>query len=1003
MPTLQQGKKVWEKIRFYSHSHPFACEFVKRLQQEGLSGLMDLATQTLGEHPENVTPDLKPGERFENTKNPNKAFVARPYPPVTVDFSRGGAYSQYNWELFFHIPLLVADRLVQDGRGEQAEVWFRYIFNPATESTLAAPERYWRFRPFRELGMPESVLNLLGTLHDPTANRDSVEQAIDDWRRHPFEPHRIAQRRWGAYQKNVVAKCCDHWLGMGDKLFRRDNVNEATLMYMLVAEVVGLESGELPFKPTPPPKSYAELRAVGLDSLGNAAALVDLENLTAPLSPNPTSNARGPHTSLRIMSPYFCIPSNQRIAEYRHTVRDRLFKIRHCMNIEGVRRELPLFEPPIDPALLVRARAMGMDLSSILDALSAAAPHHRFGVLLRTAREFCEELKQLGSVMLSVLEKKDAEELAVLRASQEAGLLQAVREARALQVHEAIAHEASLARAQDLVTARQEHYEAVSERLPGEEEFLDKQLEALTWQMASQWAALQGSTAAMVPEVTAAAAGQASGTYTELSSGKKVALVANLVSTYLGWLGQIASLEGSTASYKAGLRRAQQDRDLQVQLAQRETKQLEQQILAAEIRRQIAEREVATHEQQVDQARETEAFLRRKFTDRDLYGWMESELASVFFRAYQLAYDMAKRAEHAYRFESGVQDSSYIQFGAWDGLRKGLLSGERLSLDLRRLEAAYLEQDRRRYEITRHVSLTQLDPWALVQLRETGSCEMQIPEALFDLDYPGHYQRRIKAVSLSLPAVTGPYTGLACTLTLLKHRIRSTTTNPDQDPDWQFGAVESIATSTGTQDAGVFELNFRDERLLPYEGAGAISHWRIELPDKNYRRFDYGTISDLVLHVSYTSREGGAAFKSARSATLHERLNRLATRTSESGAFRGFDIRRDFPSEWNRLGQGFAVPFTVEGNHLPYFLAVLQPDIVGATWLAQADLAPPLEVDGVPVSWEPQVDPELGLWISKPDTGPVLGKEFKVKMPGTGAAKDVAGLWLMIRMNVKKP
>ena len=36
------------------------------------------------------------------------------------------------------------------------------------------------------------------------------------------------------------------------------------------------------------------------------------------------------------------------------TVADRLFKIRHCMNIQGVVRQLPLFEPPIDPALLVR-------------------------------------------------------------------------------------------------------------------------------------------------------------------------------------------------------------------------------------------------------------------------------------------------------------------------------------------------------------------------------------------------------------------------------------------------------------------------------------------------------------------------------------------------------------------------------------------------------------------------------------------------------------------------
>ena len=68
---------------------------------------------------------------------------------------------------------------------------------------------------------------------------------------------------------------------------------------------------------------------------------------------------------------------------YWDTVADRLFKIRHCMNIEGVVRELPLFEPPIDPALLVQAAAQGIDLSSVLNDLSAPLPFYRFSTLAR--------------------------------------------------------------------------------------------------------------------------------------------------------------------------------------------------------------------------------------------------------------------------------------------------------------------------------------------------------------------------------------------------------------------------------------------------------------------------------------------------------------------------------------------------------------------------------------------------------------------------------------------
>ena len=48
----------------------------------------------------------------------------------------------------------------------------------------------------------------------------------------------------------------------------------------------------------------------------------------------------------------------------------------------------------------------------------------------------------------------------------------------------------------------------------------------------------------------------------------------------------------------------------------------------------------------------------------------------------------------------------------------------------------------------------------------------------------------------------------------------------------------------------------QDERYLPFEGAGVISKWRIELP-KEFRQFDYDTISDVVVRVRYTSVDGG--------------------------------------------------------------------------------------------------------------------------------------------------
>src|SRR5262249_40021889 len=65
----------------------------------------------------------------------------------------------------------------------------------------------------------------------------------------------------------------------------------------------------------------------------------------------------------------------------------------------------------------------------------------------------------------------------------------------------------------------------------------------------------------------------------------------------------------------------------------------------------------------------------------------------------------------------------------------------------------------------------------------------------------------------------------------------------------------TIATSTGQNDAGLFEVNLRDERWLPFEGQGAVSAWTLEL-NRATNNFDFSTITDGGLHVRYTARPG---------------------------------------------------------------------------------------------------------------------------------------------------
>ena len=250
------------------------------------------------------------------------------------------------------------------------------------------------------------------------------------------------------------------------------------------------------------------------------------------------------------------------------------------------------------------------------------------------------------------------------------------------------------------------------------------------------------------------------------------------------------------------------------------------------------------------------------------------------------------------RHELGLSDSVFIRFGYWDSLKKGLLAGERLGHDLKRREAAYLEQNRREYELSKTVSLALLDPAALVRLKQTGECFITLPEALFDLDYPGHYMRRIKSVDLTIPCVAGPYQGVHCTLSYIRGSVRRTPATgkgyarigpEDSRFADSIGAVQSIATSTAQNDAGLLELNFHDERYLPFEAQGVVdSQWRIVL-DRDANRFDFGTITDVLVRIRYTAREGGESLKTDAKATL------------PLGGVQLFSARQDFTDAWYRF------------------------------------------------------------------------------------------------------
>ena len=88
-------------------------------------------------------------------------------------------------------------------------------------------------------------------------------------------------------------------------------------------------------------------------------------------------------------------------------------------------------------------------------------------------------------------------------------------------------------------------------------------------------------------------------------------------------------LQSTNAGRKAGFLRQLQDRVLQANIAGYEIKNIDKQILTQNIRINIANQEITNQQKQIDNAQEVEDFLRSKYTNQELYAWMEGQIRTL--------------------------------------------------------------------------------------------------------------------------------------------------------------------------------------------------------------------------------------------------------------------------------------------------------------------------------------------------------------------------------------
>lgn len=538
------------------------------------------------------------------------------------------------------------------------------------------------------------------------------------------------------------------------------------------------------------------------------------------------------------------------------------------LNIQGVKRALALFAPPIDPGMLVKARAMGLSIDSILNSANEKRSIYRFRVIVKLAVDMAKDACQMGRDLLAILEKQDAEQLQVFKAKCDKAV---VAESKAVQEMEVKSLEAEKVRLEEkktakqntskkqkamhLVSAAEKKYQKLMEKVAKIQETVEKVRNI-------------ASATFKIPDFKFGAVTNAfGGPRFDMESIGGTKLAENLVSAAESYAARFAQrqLDAAKTKLQAELERRKKEWLLEDEVADAEVIEVEKQEVVNEIKTQQVEKKHKSIENEILRSEQVYEVLSEKFTNNELYVWLEKELGKTFRKYVNLLIEVAKMAERAYLFEiEGRTDVVYnfIKNDYWDNFRKGLLAPEKILLDLRQMEKAYLENDEHEMEVARPISLKDLYTFengtvtsvvALDCLKSSGKCSFKFDIALFKADFEDFFFHRIQDVRLLVKLSAEDICYLNAKLSLTNSMV-DVCKNATKDEDFRpLGDREILATSVANKEPGVFEFGVSSDKRNRFEGCGAISEWELKITGLN-KIDETFPIEDVIIYLSYTAK-----------------------------------------------------------------------------------------------------------------------------------------------------
>lgn len=747
-----------------------------------------------------------------------------------MDFS--GANALYFWEMFYYTPMLVFQRLLQEQNFVEATRWLRYIWNPAGYLVQGRwQDYYWNVRPLEE---------------------------STSWNANPLDsvdPDAVAQNDPMHYKVATFMRALDLLIARGDAAYRqleRDTLNEAKMWYMQALTLLGDES------------YIAEDASWSEPRLDEAASLTTRNTYQWVLFQLYQQVELADPRSANSLTALFLPQLNENLQAYWQTLAQRLYNLRHNLSIDGQPLSLPVYATPANPSALLSAAVNASQGGANLPL--AVMPMYRFAIILENAKAAVTQLMQFGNTLLSITERQDAEALTELLQTQGSELA-----LQSIQIQEQVingidANKTVLQEGLQSAQSRFNNFKALYDEdvNRGEKQAMDLYLSSSVISTSGKALYMAAAAADLVPNIYGLAVG-----------GSRFGALFN--ATGIGV--EIGSSATRIAADKIGqsevYRRRRQDWETQRNNAEFEIKQLNAQLETLAIQREAAQLQKGYLETQQAQTQAQLTILQSKFTNKALYNWLRGRLAAIYYQFYDLTVSRCLMAEQAYQYELNDKAASFIKPGAWQGTYAGLLAGETLLLNLVQMEKSYLEEDERALEVTRTVSLAEVyaglgeaDQFIFsdqVQaLLKTGSgsagtesnglriteeqlvASVQLADLKIAEDYPEGLGtvRRIKQISVTLPALVGPYQDVQAVLSYGGSVVMPR-------------GCKALAVSHGVNDSGQFVLDFNDAKYLPFEGIPVDDNSSLSLsfPHAMGKQAEMlKSLNDIILHIRYTIR-----------------------------------------------------------------------------------------------------------------------------------------------------